>query len=136
MRTIIFILAVTAVISSCKKSITNANLPGNWQWTIQYSNNPNFNSTPASTGIQEALKFTGNDNYTLTQNGIITQSGTYKTVVSNTPAGKVSTLLYSNSRVSDSLAYFDINNNGNRLVFSNDLSGTVGSGSRHYDRIP
>lgn len=114
----------------------SAKITGNWQWKIQYSNNPNFNTTPASTGIQEILTFSSNGNYTLTQNGSMVQSGTYKTTVSNTPAGKVSTLLYSNSRVSDSLAYYDINNNRSNLIFSNDLSGTAGSGSRVYDRIP
>ncbi len=136
MRTVAFYFIAVILFISCKKNAADAGITGNWQWTIQYANNPAYNSTPQSTGIQETLSFSSNGKYSVTQNGMITQAGNYKTTVSNTVAGKVSTVLYSNTRVRDSVAYYTFNNNGNNLVFSNDLSGTIGSGARYYNRMP
>ena len=122
-------------ISSCKKGTGTLNITGQWIWTIQYANNPSYNSTPQSTGIQETLSFGTNGTYNATQNNIIVNEGTYRTALAKSTTGsKVSSVLYSNSRVTDSVAYYLTSNNDDSLVFSYDLIGTVGSGSRHYGK--
>jgi hypothetical protein len=121
--------------SSCTKSAGQQNVKGEWVWTIQYADNPAYNSSPQSTGIQETLSFSNNGTYSLTQNGVIVNSGTYKTsTAKNTRGETVSSVLYTNTRVEDSVAYYQLTNNNDSLIFSHDLIGTYGSGSRHYRR--
>src|ERR1700739_3550922 len=104
------ILAFVIVIdSSCTKSSGQQNITGEWIWTIQYADNPAYNSTPQSTGIQETLSLAGNGNYSLIQNGIVVNSGTYKTLTAkNTRGETVSGVLYTNTRVKDSVAYYQL----------------------------
>lgn len=127
---------VTLLISCKKESVTTSpSIDGQWEWTIQYADNPAFDSTPLSTGINETLSFSANGTYSLVQNGLLVNAGTYKTTTSISSRGEsVPTVLYSNSRVRDSAAYFNLMNNGDSLVFSNDFIGTYGSGSRHYGK--
>lgn len=133
-----FVMAAICTIlifSSCKKEVNSTTIAGKWIWTIQYSDNPAYNSTPQSTGIQEIISFSTNGTYSLTQNSIVVNSGTYKTSSATSTGGdKVSSVLYSNNRVTDSVAYYVITNTNDSLIFSHDLIGTVGSGSRHYGK--
>jgi hypothetical protein len=135
MRLLLLLLIVTSLCFSCKKESTPAKLTGQWIWTIQYANNPAYNSTPQSTGIQEILSFSDNNDYALTQNGIVTNAGTYHLSAARSTSGQtVSSVYYTNARVTDSVAYYTLTNNNDSLFFTYDLIGTIGSGSRHYGK--
>jgi hypothetical protein len=117
------------------KSSGQQNITGEWVWTIQYADNPAYSSTPQSTGIHETLSFASNSNYSLIQNGLVVNSGTYKTSTAKNNQGKtISSVLYTNTRIKDSVAYYQLTHNNDSLIFSHDLIGTLGSGSRHYGR--
>jgi hypothetical protein len=123
-----------AIYFSCTKPqpYYQEKIVGEWKWKIQYANNPNYNSTPQSTGINEQIIFSNFNTYQLIQNNNLINSGAYKIGKTKNPAGiNISTVYFSNSRVQDSIAYFDIPND-TTLFFSNDLFGTVGSGARYY----
>lgn len=130
---------VTCLLSlfagSCEKQIIKSNIVGTWEWTVQYAGNPAYNSSPQSTGIQETLFFDHNGRYSLSQNGNMIDSGSYRTNVSVNSSGEwISGVLYTNRRIADSVSYFALTNNNDSLFFEYDLIGTVGSGSRHYGR--
>ena len=130
------LLCVLALFSSCKKDNPSAALVGQWAWTIEYTNDPGFNSTPQSSGIAETFAFNSNGSYSLTRNSVVVNSGTYRTSTTNSTSGApIATVLFTNSRVTDSAAYYTITNNSDSLIFSHDLKGTAGSGSRHYGRL-
>lgn len=129
-----FTLLSLLFLFSCKKNTSNEALIGDWIWTIQYANNPGYNTTPQSTGIQEYIYFGADKTYSLKQNDVIVNSGTYKMATATSSAGKgVSSILYTNSRVVDSAAYYMITDKDS-LIISHDLIGTVGSGVRYYGR--
>jgi len=120
--------------SSCSKSKIAADIAGECTWIIQYTNNPSYTSTPQSSGIAEIMWLNTNSTYSVKQNGNEVNTGTYKvTKKKSSYGGKVPGILFTNSRVTDSAAYFTLDNDS--LFFSNDLIGTIGSGSRHYGRI-
>ena len=132
--TVLLICGLT-LFTSCKNNVAQKKIVGEWIWTIQYSDNPAYNSTPQSTGVRETLSFNRNGDYALTQNGIVTNTGTYRLSTAKSINGQnVSSIYYSNSRLTDSVAYYLLQNNNDSLIFSHDLIGTVGSGSRHYGR--
>jgi hypothetical protein len=128
------LIAVMIVFVSCKKSDTQISpLAGKWNWTIQYANNPAYNTTPQSTGIIEIFTFNVNSTYSLTQNNAVINTGTYKmSTATSTNGASVASILFTNSRVTDSVSYYSLN--ADSLYFCYDLIGTVGSGSRHYSR--
>jgi hypothetical protein len=130
----ILLIGVLILFVSCKKDSTQtASLAGNWNWTIQYANNPAYNSTPQSTGIIESFTFNTNGTYALTQNSVVVNTGTYRmTTATGTNGASVTGVLFTNSRVTDSVSYYSLNTDS--LFFSYDLIGTAGSGSRHYGR--
>jgi hypothetical protein len=130
----LFLLSVA--LFSCKKNDTpQQTIAGQWLWTIQYANNPAYNSTPQSTGINETIAFGTNGTFSLTRNNVIVNTGTYKTSTALSSSGEViPTVLYTNSRVTDSVAYYKLVNNSDSLIFSHDFIGTVGSGARYYGR--
>ena len=134
MKIFIALLVCGILIStSCKKDTVQKTIVGQWTWTIQYANNPANNSTPQSSGNNEIFLFNANGSYSLTQNNIAVNTGTYKISSATSTNGlKVSSALFTNQRVTDSVAYYSLNNDS--LFFSYDLIGTVGSGSRHYGR--
>ena len=134
-RFLLFITFLSVICFSCKKDSSQNNLVGQWVWTIQYADNPAYNSTPQSTGIQEILIFNNDDSYSVAQNGVIVNTGTYKlSTAKNTNGQNVSSIKYTNIRVTDSVAYYGLSNNNDSLFFTYDLIGTYGSGSRHYGR--
>ena len=134
-RLLLFLFFFFILNASCNKDSGQPNLAGQWIWTIQYADNPAYDSTPQSTGIRETLSFTTDGNYSLTQNGVVTNSGTYKTsTAKNTSGQNIPDILYTNTRVTDSVAYYSLENKNDSLFFTYDLIGTVGSGSRHYGR--
>ncbi|HMU10098.1 MAG TPA: hypothetical protein PKC54_08840 [Ferruginibacter sp.] len=136
-RLIIPLFTLYILLLSCKNEeiATPSQIEGQWQWTIQYANNPAFNSTPQSTGINETISFLPGGAYSVVQNNVVINSGTYKTSVTISTRGElIPTILYSNNRVTDSVEYYNIVNNADSLVFCHDFIGTVGSGSRYYGR--
>lgn len=134
-KLLLSLIFLSLLYFSCKKDLSQNNLAGQWIWTIQYTNNPAYDSTPQSTGIQEILSFNNNGNYSITQNGVVANSGTYKTsTTKNTSGQNVATIQYTNTRITDSVAYYMLANNNDSLFFTYDLIGTFGSGSRHYGR--
>jgi len=131
----LFVLSVLLI--SCKKETLTAvsAIEGQWQWAIQYANNPAYNATPQSTGINETISFLANGTYSVAQNNVVINSGTYKTSATMSTRGElIPTILYSNNRVIDSAGYYKIENNSDSLIFCHDFIGTVGSGARHYGR--
>jgi hypothetical protein len=135
MQRLLLLLFLCLSYFSCKKDSSEANLSGEWIWTLQSAGNPAYNSTPQSTGINEILSFDNNGNYSVSQNGVITNSGTYKTsTAKNTSGETVLSIKYTNARVTDSVDYYMLTNTNDSLIFSYDLIGAVGSGSRHYGR--
>src|SRR5215210_3134188 len=129
----IFILSLTFI--ACKKDQTeNSSLIGTWRWVKQYSGGgPVYDQTPQSTGINEKVFYNSNKTWSLEQNGTKIKSGTFTTsIITNTRNEKINKITYHiNGR--DSIDYFEIIQN-NTLRFSNDLTGSVGSGSRFYER--
>ena len=131
---VVFMFGLT-LITSCSKEKAQNKIVGRWNWTIQYADNPAYNSTPESTGIHETLIFNSNGTYDLAQDGISKNTGIYHlSSATSTNGQKVSSIYYSNVRVTDSVAYYKLQNNNDSLFFNHDLIGTVGSGSRHYGR--
>lgn len=134
-RFLSLITFLLVICFSCKKESSHNNLAGQWIWTIQYADNPTYNSTPLSTGVQEILFLYSDNSYSLTQNGVIVNAGTYKLSTAKSTSGQnVSGIKYTNLRVTDSVAYYALTNNNDSLFFTYDLIGTYGSGSRHYGR--
>jgi hypothetical protein len=130
---LLFILGILFLFS-CSKDHPKPAITGQWAWTIQYYDYPTF-ETPQSTGINETLSFNEDGTYSVLQNNSIVNSGTYTTGTASNPNGtSVFSISYSNSRVTDSSTYYELQNNNDSLFFSYDLIGTVGSGSRHYGR--
>ncbi|MDE3185474.1 MAG: hypothetical protein KGM16_18845 [Bacteroidota bacterium] len=136
MRKFHLILILTFLLfNSCKKDSTASSIVGNWNWAVQYFDYPPFSATPQSTGTQEILVFKSDNTYSLAQNSVIINAGTYKISSATNSLGiRVSSVLFSNSRVKDSIAYFNIIAHSDSLYFSNGLMGTVGSGARYYVR--
>lgn len=136
MKTIfLFSVVFSLLLYPCKKTSTQQNILGTWVQAATYADNPAYNSTPLSTGINETLTLSNNGTYSISQNGTITNSGTYKlTTVKGSNGQNVSSVSYSNNRVTDSVNYYTLTNNNDSLIFSHNLIGTVGSGSKHYGR--
>ncbi|MEO8770375.1 MAG: hypothetical protein ABI402_09835 [Ferruginibacter sp.] len=135
LRPILFFIIGILFLFSCKKDHPQASISGQWTWVIQYRTYPPLFETPQSTGIQEKLSFNDDGTYAVTQNNSVVNSGTYTTGTATNPSGEtVLSILYSNSRVTDSLDYYELPNGNDSLFFMYDLIGTVGSGSRHYGR--
>jgi hypothetical protein len=138
MQKLLLSLLVSLLFFSCKKTETTQadSITGQWKWVIQRENNPAYFSTPATTGIQETIAFNADGSYTVTQNSTVVNSGTYKTIVERCSRdnSKVSGVLYSNARVTDSVAYYQVRNNSDSLMFCRDLIGSAGGSSRFYGR--
>jgi hypothetical protein len=129
------VILITAFFCSCKKDDTTKQIMGNWVWTIQYAGNPTYNTTPFNTGISEILSFNSDGSFKLTQNGLMVNSGKYRTGTARSSNGNtVSAVLYTDPTTIDSVAYFFLANNNDSLIFSYDLIGSVGSGARDYGR--
>jgi hypothetical protein len=122
------------LFTSCKKDNTESTIFGQWNWTIQRENNPAYNSTPQSTGVTEVFIFNTNGTYSLTQNNMTLNSGTYKisSATNMMDGSMVTSILFTNQRVTDSVAYYSLNNDN--LFFSLGLIGLIGGSERHYSR--
>lgn len=129
----IFLLLCFIFLSCDNNNELNTSVVGKWDWTIQNLDAPPFSKTPQTTGLQETLAFNTDGTYSVTINNKITNSGTYKKIVAKNLEGKnVSGILYSNTRVTDSVDYYTIIENSNKLIFSKGIIGLIGSGSREY----
>lgn len=120
--------------ASCKKNVTSPKtLIGEWNWTIEKYNNQKYNKTPQNTGIQENLWFNTNGTYSLTQNNVVVNEGTYTTsIVTGNQGNLVTDVLFTNTRVKDSIASYLLITDS--LYFSPNLMGSVGASTRHYGR--
>jgi hypothetical protein len=140
MQKLLLSLLISLLFFSCKKAETTQadSITGQWQWVIQRENNPAYFSTPATTGIQETIEFNADGSYSVTQNNTVVNSGTYKTIVDKCTRdnSRVSGVLYSNSRVTDSVAYYEVRvgNDSLHLMFCHDLIGSYGASSRFYGK--
>ncbi len=129
----IFLLLCFIFLSCDNNSELNTSVVGKWDWTIQNLDAPPFSITPQTTGLQETLNFNTDGTYSVTINNKIANSGTYKKIVAKNLEGKnVSGILYSNTRVTDSIDYYTIVENSKKLIFSKGIIGLIGSGSREY----
>jgi hypothetical protein len=138
MRQILPVLSLLLLCVSCEKeneaTAAIKQLQGNWVWTIQWSGSFHT-STPQSTGIHEILSFNSNGSYSISKNGTVVNTGTYKTAaVTNENGDKVARIQYSNARVIDSTTYFIISHNNDSLAFGGGMMGIDGTGSKHYGR--
>ncbi len=129
-------LCAVMTVFSCKKSnITPPDLTGTWNWNSTYSDSalgPTNPQTPANSGITKSLSFKNGD-WSFTQNGVTVLEGGYSTSVLNSTYGKpANRIQYVRKNQTDSVTYYSIS--GDSLIFSYDLSGTVGSGVTFYIR--
>lgn len=135
MKKIILFFSLCFIFTSCSNDSANTSIVGRWEWTIQHMDSTPFTRTPEITGIQETLTINSNGTYSVSKNNKITNSGTYKKSKEKNYEGKyVKAILYSNTRVTDSVDYYSIDKNSNTLVFSFSLLGYDGAGSREYTR--
>lgn len=131
-QVILLLICVLTIFSSCKKDELQIAIIGQWTWTLETRGNPIYNTTPQNTGINEVFTFNPNGVYNVSQNNVTVNEGTYKlTTATSTRGSQVSSVLFSNQRVKDSVYYYLIINNDS-LIFNYDFIGTVGSISRHY----
>lgn len=140
MQKLLLYLLIASLFCSCKKTETTRpdSITGQWQWVIQRENNPAYFSTPATTGILETIAFNADGSYAVAQNNTIVNSGTYKTIVDRCSRdnSRVSGVLFSNPRVTDSIAYYEVrvSNDSLHLMFCHDLIGSYGGASRFYGK--
>jgi hypothetical protein len=131
--TILF-LAIT-VSSSCKKSnISPPILVGNWNWVSTFNDGapgPLNPLTPINSGMTQSLTFT-NTGWVLKINNLIVESGTYTTSIAKNIFGESINRIgyYKTNSPTDSITYYSITRD--TLIFSYDLSGSVGSGASTY----
>lgn len=138
MRYLIAILLLAALGMGCSKSKDSfdTRLVGTWEWTGEV---PNMASsaiiTPQSTGIVEFLVFDGKDHFKIIQNGTTVQQGTYSVSApqksSNLIVRKI-TFFTSSSGANNSTFYYL---EDNKLSFSQDYGGGLGSSMRFYERL-
>lgn len=136
MRQLLLLTFLVATCLSCKKESTQlVSVTGNWEWILQTAGNPLYSSTPQTTGITEQLYFSSEGDYSMTRNGSVTNSGTYKlSTAKNTRGETISGLLCTNERIKDSVAYYRLTITGDTLCFDPNLTGSVGGGIRFYKR--
>jgi hypothetical protein len=73
------IILLSLLTFSCKKDTLNPakNITGGWYWIYTQAVYPSDPLTPENTGVQERLIFSSDKKWTMTKNGIKTDSGTY-----------------------------------------------------------
>lgn len=130
------ILFFTVAVSiSCQKSnISPPILVGNWNWVSTFNDGapgPLNPLTPINSGINKSLTFT-NTGWVLKINNLIVDSGIYTTsIAKNISGGTINRIGYYKTNGSvDSITYYSISRD--TLIFSNDFSGTSGSGASTY----
>jgi hypothetical protein len=131
--TILF-LAITISISCKKSNISPPILVGNWNWISTFNDGapgPLNPSTPINSGMTQSLTFT-NNSWVLKINNLIVESGTYTTSIAKNLLGESINRIgyYKTNSPTDSITYYSITRD--TLIFSYDLSGTVGSGASAY----
>ena len=134
-NTFVFFGFCLLFIACDNKSDSSPSVVGQWNWTIQYLDFPPFSKTPETTGLQETLILNADQTYSVTINNKTTNSGTYKKKMVKALNGKsVPAILYSNTRVNDSICYYSIDENNSKLRFDAGLIGIVGAGLREYSK--
>ena len=133
-KLILLLLAITAIISCRKSNISPPSLAGNWNWISTYNDGapgPLNPLTPVNSGITRSLTFT-NNSWVLKINNLIVDTGTYNTSIDKNLSGEsINRISYHKTNgPTDSITYYSIT--GDTLVFSYDLSGSVGSGATAY----
>src|SRR5450432_249473 len=131
--TILF-LAITISISCKKSNISPPILVGNWNWISTFNDGapgPLNPLTPINSGITQSLTFT-NTSWVLKINNLIVETGTYTTSIAKNLLGESINRIgyYKTNSPTDSITYYSITRD--TLIFSYDLSGTVGSGASAY----
>ena len=130
----IFFLAITVIIGCKKSTVSPPVLIGNFNWISTFNDGapgPLNPLTPINSGITKSLIFTSNT-WLLKIKDLAVDSGFYTTSVSKNNLGKSINRIgyYKTNSQSDSVSYYTLT--GDTLIFSYDLSGTVGSGSSAY----
>lgn len=85
---VLFSALVLGVFFACgtrEDELSNEQFVGTWNWVSTNGGILNTNDTPASTGIQRTMTFTGNNLYTVTENDAVVNEGTYTLVKEVTP---------------------------------------------------
>jgi hypothetical protein len=131
--TILFI-AITAITGCRKSNISPPSLEGNWNWISTYNDGapgPLNPLTPVNSGMTRSLTFT-NTSWVLKINNLTVDTGTYNTsIVKNLSGESINRIgYYRTNGPTDSITYYSIT--GDTLIFSYDLSGSVGSGASAY----
>jgi hypothetical protein len=134
---IIAILLLAALSAGCSKSKDefDRNLPGTWEWTSEV---PNMASsaiiTPQSTGIVEFLIFDSKNHFEIIRNGVTAQEGTYTVSApqrNNSLTVRQITFRASSSSTDNTTFYYM---EDDKLTFSRDYGGGLGSSMRFYER--
>lgn len=134
---IIAILLLAALGAGCSKSKDefDKNLPGTWEWTSEV---PNMASsaiiTPQTTGIAEFLIFDGKDHFEIIRNGVTAQEGSYTVSApqrnNNLTVRQITFHAMSSGTDNSTFYYLE----DNKLSFSQDYGGGLGSSMRFYER--
>jgi|GEM_PF-2366098 len=137
MRYISAILLLTTLLTACSKSKDefDKNLPGTWEWTSEV---PNMASsaiiTPQSTGIVEFLVFDGKDHFEVIQNGVTVREGTYTVSApqrnNNLTVRQITFHVMATGSDNSTFYYLE----DQKLSFSRDYGGGLGSSMRFYER--
>jgi hypothetical protein len=127
-------LTITVLLGCKKSNVSPSIIVGNWSWNATWNDGapgPLNPLTPLNSGTTQFLTFTST-NWVLSKNNIVVSTGTYNTsVTKNTLGENINRIQYYNTNsMADSITYYLINKD--TLVFSYDLSGSVGSGATFY----
>ncbi|MDR1226613.1 MAG: hypothetical protein LBK47_06910 [Prevotellaceae bacterium] len=127
---------------SCENSeptcLDSSTLIGKWEWTKTYRMIPldDMNPlTPENTGTTESIIFTADSAWRKIKNQEVAEYGERFTVGHGFYAsgdGEYDSILYIKNEIPIGADYFKIE--GNNLIFSSDYAGTVGSGSKWFER--
>lgn len=76
-------LILLALVLSCgsrEDELSNEQYLGSWNWVSTTGGIGNINETPANTGIERKMTFTAENRYTITENSIVVNEGTYQLI--------------------------------------------------------
>jgi hypothetical protein len=132
-----FIICFLAFQNCQKNNVSNsADLTGTWNWIFTHTDGapgPLNPLTPLNSGITQSLTF-ANGKWRLDQNNTEVSSGSFKISHAISRSGKniQSIHYFHTANPADSLTYYEIRHD--TLVFSYDLSGSVGSIATFYSK--
>lgn len=81
----VLLLTVIFACGTREDELSNEQFVGTWNWVATDGGIANTHDTPASTGIQRTMTFTGDNHYTVKENDAVVSEGTYSLLKEVTP---------------------------------------------------